>query len=131
MAHADQGKIDLSFVAGADLSVATNQYRFVKMSAANTVIVCAGVTDQPIGVLQNLPKLNQQASVRIFGVSKVNADAAIAVGNLIGTSVDGQAAPYTAADITKYNAGVALTAAAAAGELFEAVINLLTLNRFI
>ena len=40
--------------ANADLSA--KQYYFVKLSGAGTVTVCSGVTDKPIGVLQNTPE---------------------------------------------------------------------------
>lgn len=110
-----------AFKAGADLSA--KQYYFVKISAANTVIVCAATTDRPIGVLQNKPTSGQTAEVCCIGVTKVSGDADLAVNDAIGTSVDGQAAAYTVTDTTKYIVGVVLADNAAAGGLATAVIN--------
>ena len=109
------------FTASADLSA--KQYHFVKMSGNNTVTVCAAITDVPIGVLQNNPTSGQAAEVCLFGISKVVADGNLAAGNVIGTSLDGQADAITAgSDTTVYVMGIAL-AAASVGETVEAFIN--------
>ena len=109
------------FTASADLSA--KQYHFVKMSGNNTVTVCAAITDVPIGVLQNNPASGGAAEVCLFGISKVVADGTLAAGNVIGTSLDGQADAITAgSDTTVYTMGIAL-AAASAGETVEAFIN--------
>jgi len=109
------------FTASADLSA--KQYHFVKMSGNNTVTVCSAITDVPIGVLQNNPTSGGAAEVCLFGISKVVADGTLAAGNIIGTSLDGQADAITAgSDTTVYTMGIAL-AAASAGETVEAFIN--------
>jgi hypothetical protein len=109
------------FTASADLSA--KQYHFVKMSGNNTVTVCAAITDVPIGVLQNAPTSGQAAEVCLFGISKVVADGTLAAGNVIGTSLDGQADAISAgSDTTVYVMGIALNAAAA-GDVVEAFIN--------
>jgi hypothetical protein len=111
-----------TFTASADLS--SSQYYFVKMSAEGTVTVCAAVTDKPIGVLQNKPASGEQAIVRVFGVSKVSADATLAAGDVVGTSADGQCQPVVAGtETTVYNCGQALTAGAA-GTLQSALITI-------
>lgn len=110
-----------AFKAGADLSA--KQYYFVKLSAADTVTVCAATTDKPIGVLQNKPTSGQTAEICCVGVTKVSGDADLALGDSIGTSADGQAAAYTVADTTKYIVGTVLQDNAAAGGLVTAVIN--------
>lgn len=111
-----------TFKAGADLSA--KQFYFVKQSADETVVVCAAVTDLPVGILQNNPLSGQGASVMIIGESKVNADAALAVGNLIGTAADGQAAVYApGTDTTKYICGQVTKAVGNAGEIGSALIN--------
>lgn len=102
-------------VAGADLSAAANQYKFVKLSAARTVVLCSGVTDKPFGVLQNTPADGQPATVCTIGTTKVQGDADLAAGNSIGTSADGQAAAYTASDTTKYIVGQVILDNSAAG----------------
>ena len=120
--------ISLSFIAGADLSA--KQYYLVKLSAADTVVACAAVTDIPIGVLQNAPTSGQTADVMLMGVSKVNSDAALSVGNMIGCAADGQAAAYAAGtDTTKYIIGQVLGASGAAGGYATAAINCLNPHR--
>jgi len=109
--------------AGADLSAVGNQYKFVKISAANTVILCAGVTDKPYGVLQNTPASGMAATVCVFGMTKVQGDANLAAGDSIGTSADGQAAAYTVADTTKHIVGQVQEDNSAAAGLATAFIN--------
>lgn len=110
-------------IAGADLSAAANQYKFVKWSAARTVVLCAATTDKPCGVLQNTPASGMAATVCAIGVTKVQGDADLAFGNSIGTSADGQAAAYTAADTTKYIVGQVILDNSAAGGLATAIID--------
>lgn len=114
--------------AGADLSA--KQYRFVKLSAAGTVVACSGATDKPIGVLQNAPTSGLTAEVLAFGLSKVESDAGLSVGNLIGTSADGQADAKTpGTDTTEYVCGTALEASNTAGGLVAALINCMNVHR--
>jgi hypothetical protein len=108
--------------AGADLS--GKQYHLVKLAANKTVVVCAAVTDVPIGVLQNTPTSGQAAEVCIIGISKIVADANLATTDLIGTSADGQAAKKTpGTDTTNYVIGQVLEDNTAVGGLITAVIN--------
>ena len=107
--------------ASADLSA--KQYFFVKMSGEKTVDVCSAVTDKPIGVLQNDPTSGQAATVCAVGLTKVSGDADLNFGNSIGTSVDGQAAAYTAADTTKYIVGQVVEGNTAAGGLATAFVS--------
>lgn len=111
-----------ALVAGADLS--SNQFYFVKLSAAKTVVACSAVTDVPIGVLQNAPASGEAAEVCAVGMTKVSADAAISAGAVIGTSADGQAETKAlGTDTTEHFAGQAITAASAAGDIITAVVN--------
>jgi hypothetical protein len=107
--------------ASADLSA--KQFYFVKMSGEKTVTVCAATTDKPVGVLQNAPTSGQAATVWAFGVTKVSGDADLNFGDSIGTSVDGEAAAYTATDTTKYIVGQVIEGNGAAHGLVTAVIN--------
>lgn len=117
-------------VAGADYSAAANQYLFVKMSAAKTVVICTGTTDKPIGVLQNTPASGSAAIVCCIGVTKVQGDVDLAFGDSIGTSADGQAGAYVAGtDTTKYIVGVVIDDNSAAAGLATAVINCASLHR--
>jgi hypothetical protein len=113
-------------VAGADLSAATNQFRFVKLSAARTVVLCSAITDRPIGVLQNRPQNGEAATVCALGVSKVRGDANLANADLIGTSADGEAAAVTpGTSTTVYIAGQVIEDNGAAGGLITAAVNCL------
>lgn len=117
--------LDFPFEAAADLSA--KQYHIVEMTAANKVNVCNAATDKPIGILQNKPKAGEAAIVRMLGISKVIADAELAVGDNYGTSADGQAvAKVAAGDLIL---GRVLEAAANAGEIATVTVNALTLAK--
>lgn len=113
-----------SFAITTDLS--SHQFKFVKLSAERTVVICAAATDIPIGVLQNKPdnSIEKVAEVMVIGKTKLNSDAALTVGNLIGTSSDGQADAKTpGSDTTEFICGQVTLASGAAGERAEAIIN--------
>jgi hypothetical protein len=122
---------DQSFEAAADLSAEANQFKFVKLDAAGKVVAIAAITDMPIGVLQNRPALGEMATVRVVGVTKLQADAALATpGAIIGTSADGQADAKTLADAgTEFAAGRTLEAATAAAVVFRAFVDCINLRK--
>lgn len=114
-----------SFVAGGNL--ASSQYKAVKLSADNTVVICDGATDKAIGVLQNKPASGATAEVCIFGVTKWQGDADLAAGDYVGTSADGQADAKTPAGAgTEWYIGVVLQGNSAAGGLATVFINAAT-----
>lgn len=90
--------MDMTFLTVTDLSAA--QYKFVKLSADNTVVVCNGASDVPIGVLQTKPvgtAASPAASrVRIMGVSRVVAGGSVTYGNKLGTDGNGAGVAKTA-----------------------------------
>ena len=106
-----------NLVAGEDLS--GQQHRFVKLDSDGDVVAVDASTDLPIGVLGSKPQSGQSAAFVLSGVTKVVAAEAIEPGDVIGTADDGRA---TVATEGVYAAGHALTAAAAAGELFTAYV---------
>lgn len=111
-----------TFVPGGAITA----FRFVKLSAANTVIQCAGVTDKPIGVAQEAATgagAPGGIKVCISGITKIEGDADLAAGDSIGPSADGQAAAYTVTDTTKHIVGQVLIDNAAAAGLITAAIN--------
>ncbi len=122
MAYEGQ-QVRLTFKAGESLTA--KQYYAVKLdSTEGQVIACAGTTDKPVGILQNAPASGGEAIVAISGVSKVNSDAALAVGDTIGTAADGQLATYAnGTDTTKYIIGIVIGATSNAGEYATAIIN--------
>ena len=121
MAYENPGMC-VSLSAGEDLSAA--QFHFVKLSADNTVILCAAVTDVPAGVLQNKPSAaGQVAEVMLWGVSKLRVGAvALTYGLAVGTNATGEAVTELVAETTHYNVGRVLEGAAASG-ICSAMIN--------
>lgn len=108
-----------SFIAGGTIV----QHTFVKLSASNTVIACAGTTDKPIGVAQDAASAGDAVNVCICGITKIEGDADLAYGNAIGTSADAQAAAYSVTDTTKYIVGTVLIDNGAAAGKITAVID--------
>lgn len=117
--------------AGAGLTAASVQYKFVKLSADNTVVLCAAATDKPVGVLQApVSATGEPVDVVVQGETLVQADVALAFGYGIGTAADGQAAHYEAsitagAQNLYYVAGMVVNVAGgtSAANLVTAVIN--------
>lgn len=90
---------DESFKANADLSA--KQFQPVKLTAQNVVDVASAATDRCVGILQNKPKANNAAVVRMLGKSKGLADGsgtAIAVGDLLGPNGSGVLVKKATAD---------------------------------
>lgn len=115
----------ITATAGEDLSA--KQYYLVKLSADDTVKLCAAATDVPIGVLQNEPASGEVAAVATLGKVKIVAGAAIAAGVLIGTASTGKVDAKTpGTDTTEYVIGQVTKASAADGDLLEALINTAT-----
>jgi hypothetical protein len=99
------------------------QYTFVKLSGDNTVVACNGVTDKPLGVAQDGASSGDPVNVCIDGITKLQGDADLTAGKSIGTSADGQAAAYAAADTTKHICGQVLIGNGAAAGLITAAIS--------
>jgi hypothetical protein len=119
-----------TFEAAADLS--TKQYFFVKLTSTfNRVNVCTGATDKPIGVLRNKPDAaGKAAEVMIVGITKGSADAALSIGDLVGTSADSQVDAKTpGTDTTEYVTGQVLEAATAAADLITMTVDCLNIHR--
>lgn len=112
-------------VPGATGSPANNagkQYHFVKVTGPAQAGLVADIADEVIGVLQNKPQgTGHAATVAIRGVSKVVADKAIAAGAVVYLSADGQ---VTDASAGAKRVGIALQAAANAGELVPVLLQL-------
>lgn len=119
----------ISLKANADLSA--KQFYFVELDASGDVGVCNGATDKPVGVLLNKPDASgKTAEVGVLGIFKVSSDAALSIGDLIGTSADGQADAKTpGTDTTEYVVGRVLEATTAASGLATAMINCLNPHR--
>lgn len=79
--------IDESLTAAADLSA--HQYRAMRLSAANTVNTTSESGARVFGVLQNKPLASEAAEVRVYGMSKAIAGAAVTAGNRVQTNATG------------------------------------------
>lgn len=78
-----------------------------------------------LGVLQDGPAITagQSGQVRVMGITKAVAHAAITYGQLVITHSDGTFKPAAAAGATNtFVAGVALTAATEIGDIFELLL---------
>lgn len=104
--------------------VAADQYKFVKLDANGDIVMCAADTDKPYGVLQTWGAIGEAVSVMRLGRTKLNSNAALSIGNIVGTASDGQAAAYAyGTDTTKYMCGDVIVASAAAAGYAVADIN--------
>ena len=122
MAYKGSQPFKISLEAGADLSA--KQYHFVKLDANGKAVVCSAATDKPVGVLQNNPTSGQAAEIVVVGLTKVSSDAALAIGDLIGTSGDGQADAKTpGTDTTQFVVGTVLTTTSAASVIGSVLVN--------
>ena len=119
----------MSFKANGDLS--EKQFYFVELDSSGDVGACNSATDKPCGVLLNKPDASgKTAEVGVLGVFKVSSDAALSIGDLIGTSADGQADAKTpGTDTTEYVVGRVLEATTAAAGLATCMINCLNPHR--
>ena len=113
--------VKVTLVAGADLSA--KQYNFVKLNSSGQAVAVAAITDIPVGVLQNAPTSGQEAEVLIVGGTKLVASEAITLPAFLSTASAGKADKIAVTDTTQYVVGSAVTAAAADGDVFTAVIN--------
>lgn len=128
MAFEIPGFCDGTRPAAADLSA--KQYYFVKLNSSGQVAAITANTDKPYGILQNAPTSGQAAEVMLMGISKVSADADLAIADPIGPSADGQAATYAhGTDTTKYIVGEVLTANTAAAGLVSVAFNCMGAGR--
>ena len=122
MAYKGSQPFKITLNAGADLS--SSPYHFVKLDASGNAVECAAVTDKPVGVLQNDPTSGQAAEIVVVGLTKVSTNAALAIGDLIGTSSDSQAAAYVpGTDTTKFIVGTVLVTSGAADEITSVLVN--------
>ncbi len=97
--------------AGADLS--GDQFTFVKISAASTVIRTALSADEnTIGVLQNKPTLGKTADVAVRGSTKVKLGATVAAGIRVMSDTAGRAVAHTSGTNANKGLGILKTGGA-------------------
>lgn len=114
------GGLDVSMKAGA--SFASSQFYAVELtSTEGQVTVCNNAGDTVFGIIQDNPASGAASSIRVQGVTKWVAGAAVSIGDVVGTDASGKAVTKTAANGTK-GAGRALTAAAADGDIISVLL---------
>ena len=110
MAYYSGFGLDLPFSASGDLN--SYQYCFVKCASTSMRVDVATGACNPvaIGVLQNDPMSEQEAAVRVAGITKVYCDAgaAITYGQLLSSASNGKA--HSAATTGCHIMGFALEA---------------------
>jgi hypothetical protein len=77
-----------SFTAAA--SLATKKFHAVKITAADTVNICTGATDVPVGILQNAPASGEACEIPEGGIVKAICGGVVAAGNWVGTDANGK-----------------------------------------
>ncbi len=112
MAYSNRGTNLPGIVAAADLSQA--QHRFITIdTGGRATLASAGARVD--AALENNPVEDAAASLMGPGsVAKIEASAAVALGDLVASGADGQAAVAASGN---FIAGVCVEAAGAAGEL--------------
>lgn len=111
-----QGKTIPGLVAAADYSAAQHRFVLIDSNGAALLSSAAGPMD---GVMENNPAAGQAATVHHGGTAKVEASAAISVGDEVGSAADGKARSAQSGD---HIAGVCLVAASADGDLCSVVM---------
>ena len=106
------------YIAAADYS-STGQYRFVKLTSANTITLC-GAGERPIGILQNNPEAGEIGNVMLYGISKLYASAAIALMAAVGIAADGEGVTTTT-DTDEYG-GLCVEAGTAADDVIQILL---------
>lgn len=97
------GALDVLFPAGADLS--SSAFLFVKLNGSSQVVLADTAGEAALGVLQNAPASGAIARVRVQGISKVIANATLADGALVATTVTtGRAKAAVAGTVSGSNA---------------------------
>jgi hypothetical protein len=110
-----------SFRAGGAIAA----FRIVRMSAADTVVQAAAVTEGLIGVNDDVAALaGESCDVVMAGMAFVEAGAAFAVGARLTTDSQGRAVAATpAAGVNNAIIGIAVDNAVAAGDIVRIMIS--------
>lgn len=110
-----------AFTAGG----AINPYRIVRFSATDTVVQASAATDALFGVNSDLVIVSgERCEVMTDGIAWVEAGAAITIGALITSDANGRAVTAApAAGVNNRVIGVALDAAAAAGDQIRVLLS--------
>ena len=112
-----------SYVAGVDLSAQVNQYRAVKLGAANQLVLCVANTDVPIGILQNRPPLGVAGFVVVVGHSKFKAAGITAANDNLSVDAAGNLQTVAPAAAGRFVFGRVIEGTAAINEVGSAYVD--------
>jgi len=113
MAYRDNAQ-SVTLEAAADLS--SHQFGFVEIDSNGQVAAIGTAGNAPDGLVQNDPDAQGKAAeVTISGLAQVRAGGSVSAGEDVAADADGKAVTATSGDVI---AGVAVTAAGAADEIF-------------
>ncbi len=112
----EQPGLSITRLAAADLS--THQFKFVNIDAGGNASL-SGVGGRSVGVLQNKPISGRAATIVVDGISKIVAGGVVAAGASVASDATGRAVTAAATNLIQ---GVALQAAAGAGEIIAVLI---------
>ena len=113
-----QELFDVSLPAAADYSA--KQHYFMTLNSSRQCVLATTLGEKTIGVLQDDPDAaNRTGLVRVFGITKVVASAAITVGARVTTDASGKAITATPGDFV---AGVCIIAAGADGDVCSVLL---------
>jgi hypothetical protein len=90
----DQNRIVKTYTA----SGAIRQFRFVKLSAANTVEECDTAGEAVFGIAETAAADTARVDVCIFGLTKIEIGADTTINTWLSTADDGQATDNDASD---------------------------------
>lgn len=109
---------DITLFAGADLSA--SQFLAVKLNSSGQAVL-AGAGEDAVGVLQSKAVAGLPVTVRVAGITKFIAGAAIAAGARVASDADGKAKTAVAASVNTSDAGAAADAVAGSFTLGHAL----------
>jgi len=111
--------VDITLTAAADLS--SSQYCWVYLDSSGLAALPTSTGQLAIGILQNAPASGELARVRVAGISKMVATAAITVADEIQAfTTTGRGG--TAATAGHYKVAQALEAAAGAAQVIQVFV---------
>lgn len=111
--------IDYGVAAGADLNTAPGSGTQYKALAVGGTIAA---NNAALGILQNRPKSGEQATVRVFGPTKMVAAAAISAGARVRITTSGYAVTCGS---NEFGCGRCGATAATSGSTFEGIVDFL------
>jgi len=118
--------LDKGFKAGG--AAAIRQWRCVRMTAVDTCAEANTAGQVVLGVCQESVSANDSsrgrvADIRIMGITRAEAGAAITLGDRLVTDNQGRVVPATAATAKQNQVGIAWAAAGAAGDYIDMLLS--------